>query len=99
MPMSHGEGRFVAHDAVLRTLIEMVRLLPNMWISRVKPPFRGVLIRTVQFMQSKVLPAGTDGCLEKWVTLNGSARIFIKTYLEIWISRFLKRALIILNKC
>ena len=89
VPISHGEGRFIATEEMLKTLKE------NGQIARLQVIFN--LIQTTLTMQLKVFYLQTVEFLVKWDIVKGIVTAYTKTFTVITILNFLNRQLNILN--
>ena len=99
VPISHGEGRFVADEATLRRLAENGQIATQY----VDPdgnvatdmPFNP----TAPYGRWKALLPRTAACWARWVTANARAKIYTRTYPLTRICRSLSPALNTSNKC
>ena len=99
VPISHGEGRFVADEATLRRLAENGQIAtqyvdPDGNVATDMP-----LTPTAPYGRWKALLPRTAACWAKWVTANARAKIYTRTYPLTRICRSLSPALNTSNKC
>ena len=76
VPISHGEGRFLASEELVRQLAERGRLPPSMWTWRAIPPRIFTTIPTTLSGPLRESPPPTVVCSARWATVSGRPGLY-----------------------
>ena len=97
VPISHGEGRFLASEELIRQLAANGQIATQ-YVDASVPQRLCSIIRTIRCMLLRASPLRMDACLVKWDTASVSAMGCIETSPAIMTSACLKRRSAISNK-